>query len=98
MSEPTQVRDLLPLDVLSDEHLLVALTGASSVRDLMVSLPELADQTPAELEEAGLTPVQANKVAAAFELARRLSLKPLQPGKPLRSAEEIFQALTGILP
>ena len=49
MSEPIHVRDPLPPDVLSDAHLLVALTGSSAMRDLAGrgSLVELADQATA---------------------------------------------------
>ena len=47
MSDPTPVRERIPPDALSDEHLLVALTGSSDVRDLVSSqsLSDLADHT-----------------------------------------------------
>ena len=94
MSEPAQVRDLLPPNALSDEHLLVALTGSSAVRDLACAWPlsELAGHTPAELRAAGFTPTAAKKVAATFELARRLATVRLVPGQGLRTSDEIFRA------
>ena len=94
MSEPTHVRELMSPDILSNEHLLVALSGCSTVRELVSSrsLADLADHSDQELEKAGLPRRAARRLACAFELSRRLGQRTLEPGIVLRNTQDIFEA------
>ena len=93
MSNPVPVRDLIPPDLLDTPRLLAVITGRSNARLVADRpLPELADTSPEELRQAGLSDSGAQRLACALELGRRLHYAPLRPGVQLRSAEQIFRA------
>lgn len=93
MPQPVALKHLIPPDLLATPDLLVAVTGRSEARLVADRpLPELADHTHQELRAAGLTPAAARRLACALELGRRLNTTKLEPGIPLKSAQQIFDA------
>ena len=80
-------------DRVATEELLRVLTGRPEVRALAGALPlrELAAQTVGELQAAGLPPAASRRLAAAFELGRRVASTSLEAGVFLRSSQQIFE-------
>ena len=99
MSGPTHVKQIIPPEVLGNDHLIEAVAGNACVRELVATygLPELADMSSEELRAQGITPAAARRLTCAFELARRMSHRVLEPGVRLRNTSEIVEAFQGRL-